>query len=113
MEDQAQESVHFTYVDAEGQSHRVGAAIGETLMKVATLHSIAGIGGDCGGNCACGTCHVVIESALAEKLRPHESAEADLLEFIGHSPARGHRLGCQVAVTREFDGAVITVQKPI
>jgi len=104
-------SIRFRYVDEDGVAHDVSATHGETLMSVAVAHAIRGIGGDCGGNCACGTCHVILDRALASTLELHDSAEAELLAFIGHSPSEGHRLGCQVAVTDRLEGTTITVAK--
>jgi len=102
-------SIRFCYIDIEGVSHQVTATAGDTLMSVAKNHLIRGIDGDCGGSCACGTCHVVLTQALQQRLPPHDEAEADLLAFIGYSPAQGHRLGCQITVTPDLEGSVITV----
>jgi len=51
----------------------------------------------------------VAEAALQQRLPPHDEAEAELLAFIGYSPAQGHRLGCQITVTPDLEGTVVTV----
>lgn len=113
MANEESASVRFRYVDVDGVTHDVTAQIGDTLMTVATSNLIRGIDGDCGGNCACGTCHVVIDEALASKLGPSNNDERELLAFIGHGTSQGHRLGCQVTVTPALEGALISVAKPL
>ncbi|AXQ30537.1 2Fe-2S ferredoxin [Solimonas sp. K1W22B-7] len=104
----AGKTVRIRYVDSAGCAHDISAAVGETLMSAATSHLIAGIGGDCGGNCACGTCRIRVDPIVARTARPPDLAEQELLQFLG-APEAGLRLGCQIAVTREFDGATVVV----
>ncbi len=102
-------SVSFRYVDRDGVARNVQARVGDSLMEVATRNQVAGIDGDCGGNCACGTCHVRIEADQVRDIAGPRRDETELLEFIGTSPEAGTRLGCQVVVTKELEGATVTV----
>ena len=101
--------VTMRYVDRDGAEREVTANVGESLMTVATGNKVLGIDGDCGGNCACGTCNVLIESQVALTLNPPDAVEPELLEFIGSDASKGYRLGCQVTVTRALADAKITV----
>tara|TARA_R110000787_G_scaffold13918_13_gene43255 strand:+ start:5254 stop:5607 length:354 start_codon:yes stop_codon:yes gene_type:complete len=105
----AERPVSFRYVDRDGVVRDVQGKVGDTLMEVATRNRVAGIDGDCGGNCACGTCHVRIEVEQALMIAGPRRDETELLEFIGTPPDAGTRLGCQVLVTMDLEGATVTV----
>ncbi|ULQ47239.1 2Fe-2S iron-sulfur cluster-binding protein [Flagellatimonas centrodinii] len=101
--------VSFCYVDSDGVSHPVEGRVGETLMSVATQHLIAGIGGDCGGCCACGTCQVRITGVDLGGLPPATASEQDLLAFASDTITPSTRLGCQVVLGPLLAGAVVQV----
>jgi 2Fe-2S ferredoxin len=116
MDDQRSNSVspatvRFSFVDRNGKAKGIEALPGESLMRVATSNLISGIDGDCGGNCACGTCHVRIQSNRQLNLAPPSNTEVELLAFIGSDPSGGFRLGCQIPVTADLEGATISVVK--
>lgn len=102
------ECVRICYVDKDGIPHNVEAKIGDTLMSTAKNNLIAGIDGDCGGNCACGTCRIHLPEDIAKRQSPADDGERDLIAFLS-ADEPGIRLGCQIQITRDFEGATITV----
>jgi ferredoxin, 2Fe-2S len=98
-----------TFITSSGERHDVTVPAGTTLMRAATDHGVPGIDGDCGGQCACATCHCFIESLWAAQLGARTAREVDMLNFVV-DPRPDSRLGCQVAVTDALDG--ITVSLP-
>ena len=98
----------ITYITAAGDRVPVEAQDG-TLMTAAVDADVEGIEGACGGVCSCATCHVHVDPAWTEKVGPPSDAELDLLEFEDRFDATRSRLGCQVNVTPELDGLVVTV----
>jgi 2Fe-2S ferredoxin len=78
------------------------------LMEAATQHGVHGILALCGGACACGTCHVYVDPAWLAKLAPREEMEEGMLE-CAWEPGENSRLSCQIHVTAELDGLVVTV----
>ncbi len=99
--------VKITFVDFEGQSRSVEAEVGSTVMEVAIRNDIPGIEAECGGACACATCHVYVDEAFAEKLPKAEPMEEDMLDFA--SDVRNNsRLSCQIKVSAALDGLSVT-----
>lgn len=99
--------VKITFVDFEGQSRSVEAEIGSTVMEAAIRNDIPGIEAECGGACACATCHVYVDEAFAEKLPKAEPMEEDMLDFA--SDVRNNsRLSCQIKVSAALDGLSVT-----
>jgi ferredoxin, 2Fe-2S len=99
--------VKITFVDFEGQSRTVEAEIGSTVMEAAIRNDIPGIEAECGGACACATCHVYVDEAFLEKAPKAEPMEEDMLDFA-HDVRNNSRLSCQIKVTAELDGLVVT-----
>ncbi len=99
--------VKITFVDFEGQSRSVEAEIGSTVMEAAIRNDIPGIEAECGGACACATCHVYVDEAFAEKLPKAEPMEEDMLDFA--SDVRNNsRLSCQIKVSAALEGLSVT-----
>ncbi len=96
----------ITYIEHSGTEHTVDLAEGLTIMEGAVNNGIPGIEGDCGGACACSTCHVYVDPAWTDKLKEQEDMEVDMLDFA-YEPKENSRLGCQVPVTAEMDGMVV------
>jgi 2Fe-2S ferredoxin len=94
-------NVHFIHFD--GRRSSVQVVEGENLMRAATDNNVAGIDGDCGGQSACGTCHVYVQSPWAERLNTIRSNENDMLEFTNERRDTS-RLACQISMTTELDG---------
>ena len=93
----------ITYVEANGTEHAVDSAVGLTLMEVAVSHSVRGIDAECGGACACATCHVYVDREWAPKLEPKGELERSMLEFA-INVRENSRLSCRISVTDELDG---------
>jgi len=100
----------ITYVEHSGKEHTVEVAEGLTVMEGAVSHNIPGIDADCGGACACSTCHVYVDPAWLEKLPPKEDMELDMLDFAYEPDPERSRLTCQLKVTAALDG--LRVQMP-
>ncbi|WP_439134258.1 2Fe-2S iron-sulfur cluster-binding protein [Pseudomaricurvus sp.] len=94
------------FVEHNDTSHCVDAEIGKSLMQTALDQGIPGIDADCGGSCACGTCHVIIEESWQGKLPAAEDEEVTMLDMTPE-PQPGSRLSCQVLVTEELDGLIL------
>jgi len=107
-EDGVLPAIRIKYVDKTGKIYDLEANEGDTLMTVATSNLVPGIGGDCGGNCACGTCLIRLDPRLLNNLIAPAATERELLDFLGASE-RDHRLGCQITLNKDMDGATVTV----
>lgn len=99
----------ITFIDFAGTAHDVQASEGSSLMETALDHGVPGIDGDCGGEAACGTCHLFVESPWAEKLPGIEPAEDTMLNIIDDRESTS-RLSCQLRVSAALDG--LTVRLP-
>ena len=96
----------ITYIEHNGKSHIQEVANGLTVMEGAVQNNIPGIDADCGGSCACATCHVYVDEKWFDKLPKKESAEEDMLD-MGFEPKKLSRLSCQITTTEELDGLVV------
>jgi len=96
------------FVLPDGSRREFEAPLGLTLMEVARQHSVAGVVAQCGGACACATCHVYIDPAWQEKLLPPEDMELGMLESAWE-PRPTSRLSCQVHITPGLDGLEVQV----
>ena len=98
--------VKITFIDAAGQSRIVEAEEGSTVMEAAIRNDVSGIEAECGGACACATCHVYVDDSWLEKLPKAESMEEDMLDFA-YDVRPASRLSCQIRDTAEIDGLVL------
>ncbi|MEO0959262.1 MAG: 2Fe-2S iron-sulfur cluster-binding protein, partial [Pseudomonadota bacterium] len=89
-----------------GTEHIVDVANGLTVMEGARDNNIPGIEADCGGACACSTCHVYVDAAWTDKLPEKEDMEVDMLDFA-YEPDDTSRLTCQIKVTQALEGLVV------
>lgn len=96
----------ITYIAHNGAEHEVDAPIGDSVMMAALANNVPGIDADCGGACACGTCHVMVDPDWTAKTGEPEAMEEGMLAFV---PMRqpNSRLSCQITVTEELDGLVV------
>ena len=99
--------VKITYVEHNGTEHTVDVPVGYTVMEGAVNNDIPGIDADCGGACACSTCHVYVRPEWVDKLPPPEDMELDMLDFAWNPDPERSRLSCQIRVTEELDGLVV------
>lgn len=95
------------YIDHSGEERAVEAKNGETVMEAAIKNSIPGIDADCGGACACATCHVYVEEAFMDKVGQPEDMEQSMLDFAENVKSTS-RLSCQISVRDELDGMKVT-----
>jgi 2Fe-2S ferredoxin len=101
----------ITYIEHNGAAHAIEVPAGRTVMQGAVDNTVPGIDADCGGECACATCHVYIDSAWLDRigLPPAGSQEASMLSFAAVTQPDS-RLSCQITVTEALDG--LTVRMP-
>jgi len=97
----------ITYVDHQGKTVTIDAKNGETVMETAIKNSVPGIDADCGGACACATCHVYIAEAFMDKVGTPEDMEQSMLDFAENVQSNS-RLSCQITVSDELDGLTVT-----
>ena len=96
----------ITYVEHNGKSHEIEVANGLTVMEGAVQNNISGIDADCGGSCACATCHVYVDEKWFGKLEKKENAEEDMLD-MAFEPNKFSRLSCQITIEDSLDGLVV------
>ena len=96
----------ITYIDHEGTSRTVDGELGATVMETAIKNGIPGIEAECGGACACATCHVYVEEAWRAAVGDPSPMEEDMLDF-GYEVKENSRLSCQIKVTAALDGLVV------
>ena len=97
----------ITYIEFNGTRHEIDVANGLTVMEGARDNGIPGIEADCGGACACSTCHVYVDPTWIEKLPSKEAMEEDMLDFAYEPDPERSRLTCQLKVTDDLDGLVV------
>lgn len=98
----------ITFIQNDGTERVVEAEPGMTVMEAAVKNSIPGIAAECGGACACATCHVYVDEAWAEKTGSPSPMEEDMLDFA-FDVRPTSRLSCQIKVSDELDGLTVTV----
>ena len=96
----------ITYIEHNGKTHEIEVANGLSVMEGAVQNNIPGIDADCGGSCACATCHVYVDEKWFDKLPKKESAEEDMLD-MANEPNKFSRFTCQITITDELDGLVV------
>ncbi len=97
----------ITYIEHNGTEHVVEVANGLTVMEGARDNNIPGIEADCGGACACSTCHVYVNAEWADKLPAKDAMEDDMLDFAWEPDPATSRLTCQLKVTDALDGLIV------
>ena len=98
----------ITYIEFNGKEHVVDVKPGLSVMEGAVKNNIPGIDADCGGACACATCHVYVEEGWYEKLTPPSESEVDMLDMaLAVQP--NSRLSCQLICSEELDGITVTL----
>jgi 2Fe-2S ferredoxin len=97
----------ITYIDSAGAARTVEADIGATVMETAIKNAVPGIEAECGGACACSTCHVYVDEAWRERAGEPVPMEEDMLDFA-FDVRPNSRLSCQIKVTEALDGLVVT-----
>ena len=98
------------YVEHNGKEHVVEVPTGWSVMEGAVKNLVPGIDADCGGACACATCHVYVDPAWTDKLPPKEEMEETMLDFAQDLEPTS-RLSCQIKVVPEIDGLIVRTPK--
>ena len=101
--------VQITFIDTAGAARTVEGEVGSTVMETAIKNGVPGIEAECGGACACSTCHVYIEEAWREKVGEPSPMETDMLDFA-YDVRPSSRLSCQIKVREDLNG--LTVSTP-
>jgi 2Fe-2S ferredoxin len=95
------------YIEHSGKEHEAEVPEGWSVMEGAVKNMIPGIDADCGGACACATCHVFVDDpAMAAKIPPKSDMEETMLDFAPEIQPNS-RLSCQIKVTKDLDGLVV------
>ena len=97
---------NITYIEHGGTEHHVDVPSGLSVMDGAKRFTIPGIDGDCGGACACATCHVYVDPKWRDRLPPIEELEEAMLDFAFDVTADS-RLSCQIKVDDSVDGLIV------
>ena len=96
-----------TYIEHDGTTHTIDVSDGVSLMEGAVSNGVRGIDADCGGSCACATCHVHVDAAWTAIVGPPASeGEAELLQ-LAPEVRPDSRLSCQIRMREELDGVVV------
>src|ERR1700734_1006339 len=95
--------VKITFIDTAGTARTVEGEVGSTVMETAIKNGVPGIEAECGGACACSTCHVYIDDAWREKVGEPSPMEEDMLDFA-YEVQPNSRLSCQLKVSEDLGG---------
>lgn len=98
----------ITFIQHDGARQVVEAEPGMTVMEAAVRNSVPGIAAECGGACACATCHVYVDEAWREATGTPQQMEEDMLDFAFDIRPES-RLSCQIKVTGALDGLVVNI----
>ena len=99
----------ITYIEHDGTEHQIEVKSGLSVMEGAVKNNIPGIDADCGGACACATCHVYVDEAWRGKTGEKSAMEESMLDFA-ENVEENSRLSCQIKVSDDLDG--LTVRMP-
>ncbi|PID36791.1 MAG: 2Fe-2S ferredoxin [Rhodobacterales bacterium] len=98
-----------TLIEHTGTQHVIDVPYGHTLMEGARDNGVPGVESDCGGACACATCHVYVAPDWVAKLKPMDEMEEDMLDFAFEPDLARSRLSCQIKITDALDGLVVHI----
>ncbi len=103
-------TIKVTFVEPDGSERVIeDATAGETLMEVAKENGVDGILADCGGGCACATCHVYVDNAWLEAVGGPDDVEEMTLDMVEELRRDNSRLSCQIPLRDDLDGLRVTV----
>ncbi len=98
----------ITFIQPNGTENAVEAEPGMTVMEAAVKNSVRGIAAECGGACACATCHSYVDEAWLDKMPPMDDMEDSMLD-AAFERRDNSRLTCQIEVNNDLDGLIIHV----
>lgn len=96
----------ITFIEFDGTAHEVDMPAGGSVMEAAVSNNVPGIDADCGGACACATCHVFVGEQWLDKMGERGEMEQSMLDFA-ENVRLNSRLSCQIPLTEELDGLVV------
>src|SRR5256714_3949115 len=99
-----------TQMEPSGKGAVTDAPVGQTVMGAAVKHAVPGIDADCGGACACATCHVYVDPEWLPKLPARQDMEEQMLDFAQEVKPNS-RLSCQIKVAPALDGLIVRTPK--
>jgi 2Fe-2S ferredoxin len=97
----------ITYIAHDGSERTIDARDGESVMETAVKNGVPGLDADCGGACACATCHVYVDEAFLAASGQQEEMERSMLDFA-ENVRPNSRLSCQIKVTPALEGLRVT-----
>ena len=98
----------ITFIDYKGNKNTIDASAGGSLMEAADSGGVPGILADCGGAMACATCHVFVHDSWHSRLPEKTDDEQGMIEQYAIKPNEKSRLSCQIEVTEDLDGLIVT-----
>lgn len=102
----------ITFINPDGSEVGVEVANGENAMRAAAANGLDGIVGDCGGALNCATCHVFVSKEFWDKLPDIDPLEDQMLDFTAATRRSNSRLSCQIIMSEELDGLILTIADP-
>jgi 2Fe-2S ferredoxin len=102
--------VRIKFMEYSGSIREIDCEAGCSIMRAAVDNDVAGIVGDCGGSCACATCHVYIDKSWIDRIAQKSEHEAAMLEFVV-DPGENSRLACQISVSADMDGLIVHIPR--
>ena len=96
------------FIEHDGTEHDVQASNGDSIMITAINNLVPGIDADCGGECSCATCHVIVDNAWTEKVGSPSENEDAMLD-LNPDREENSRLSCQIEVSDDLDGIIINL----
>ncbi len=97
----------IVYLDADGTRREFDVKVGYSVMEGALSNDVPGIVAECGGACACATCHAYVDEGWLHRLPAMDDMEDAMLD-AAFDRRPNSRLTCQIEVTEELDGLVVT-----
>ncbi len=100
---------NITFIEPSGDERVVDVPVGWSLMQAATSQGVEGIDAECGGSCACATCHCYVEGELAARVPAPGAGESSMLDSVAAERRPNSRLSCQIKMTPELEGLVLRI----
>ena len=98
-----------TYITPNGDETTLEARVGDSVMETAVKNGVKGIVAECGGACACATCHVYVDDAFADRTGEAGPLEDDMLDGAAAERRPTSRLSCQIKMSDDLDGLVVRI----
>jgi len=99
--------IRVTYLQPDGRADTLDLNEGGSVMQGAVMRALPGIRAECGGGCACATCHVYVDEDWLSRVPPADLMESEMLEGVAAERRPGSRLSCQIVLSPSLDGLVV------